>query len=156
MNKLTIRGLDAAGKRVFVRVDFNVPLEDGKITDDSRIQAALPTIRALLAQGAIVILARHLGSVSSSRTCGSMRRKRRTILSSPRPWPATPTCMSTMPSGRQHTLAYQQSPKCGELLGRERALRHRHPTSPRPELAKRQGDHAPNRRTLRILAHVRS
>ena len=61
MNKLTIRGLDAAGKRVFVRVDFNVPLEDGKITDDSRIQAALPTIRALLAQGAIVILARHLG-----------------------------------------------------------------------------------------------
>src|SRR5512132_4091307 len=61
MNKLSISDLALSGKRVFMRVDFNVPLADGKITDDTRIEAALPSIRFVRENGGHFILASHLG-----------------------------------------------------------------------------------------------
>lgn len=61
MNKLKVSDLDVSGKRVLVRVDFNVPLKDGAVESDKRLRASLPTVQHLIQKGARVILMSHLG-----------------------------------------------------------------------------------------------
>jgi len=61
MNKLSIRDLDLSGKRVFIRVDFNVPLDGARVSDDTRIRETLPTLRLAIDRGARLVLASHLG-----------------------------------------------------------------------------------------------
>jgi 3-phosphoglycerate kinase len=61
MSKLTINDLELRGKRVFIRVDFNVPIKDGVVTDETRIRETIPTLRLAIQKGARLIIASHLG-----------------------------------------------------------------------------------------------
>lgn len=87
MQKLSIRDLDISGKRVFIRVDFNVPIKEGKVEDDTRICAAVPTIKYATEHKARVILASHLGRPKGQRvekySLAPVRDKLRELLSTP-------------------------------------------------------------------------
>jgi len=82
MNKKTVRDIDLKDKRVLMRVDFNVPMQDGKVTDDKRIRASLPTIKYILDQGAALILMSHLGRPKSASDSEFSLRPAAEVLSS--------------------------------------------------------------------------
>ena len=82
MNKKTVKDIDLKDKRVLMRVDFNVPMKDGKVTDDKRIRASLPTIKYILEQGASLILMSHLGRPKSASDSEFSLRPAAELLSS--------------------------------------------------------------------------
>ncbi len=95
MNKKTVKDIDLKNKRVLMRVDFNVPMADGKVTDDKRIRAALPTIQYILDQGSSVILMSHLGRPKSASDSQFSLRAASEVLSAllARPVNMAPDCI---------------------------------------------------------------
>ena len=91
----SLHDLEVAGKRVFVRADFNVPLEHGRVSDATRIDATLPTLRWLLDRGAALVLASHLGRPKGKRTAELSLRPVADVLSSRlgRPVTLAPGCV---------------------------------------------------------------
>src|ERR1700716_4554089 len=107
MNKLTINDLDLRGKGVFIRVDFNVPLKDGVVTDDTRIRESLPTLRLAIQKGGRLVLASHLGrpkgGSDSKYSLVQVSKKLQELIG--RPVRFSSDCVGPVPESKSKTLA---------------------------------------------------
>jgi phosphoglycerate kinase len=131
LDKMTIRDVDVTHKRVLVRCDFNVPLEDGTVTDDRRITEALPTIKYLVERHAIVILASHLGrpkGVTPEFSLKPVAQRLTELLG--KPVPLLPDCVGP----QVKTLCEEAKP--GEVLLLENVRFHPEEEANDPEFAK--------------------
>jgi len=131
--KQTVRDVDCAGKRVLMRVDFNVPIENGEVSDATRIEAALPTIRYLLDRRARLVLVSHLGrprgGPDPKYSLGPVRERLERLLGRPVAW--APDCVG------QEAEAAARALKDGEALMLENVRFHPEEERNDPEFAKR-------------------
>jgi phosphoglycerate kinase len=132
MNKKTVKDIDIKNKRVLMRVDFNVPMADGKVTDDKRIRAALPTIEYVLEQGASLILMSHLGRPKGASDPAFSLRAASEVLSTliDRPVKMAPDCVGP------EVEAMAKALQSGEVLVLENTRFQAGEEKNDPELAK--------------------